>query len=105
MMLVFFVSAVLHELVLGVPLHMVRFWAFGGIMMQVRTPERPPRPAPRRTPPALGLTPVPPAWGVPAGGQKLGSAALTTPTRGGVRLLGAGAADLHHRGAEEASEE
>jgi diacylglycerol O-acyltransferase-1 len=34
MVLVFFVSAVFHELVLGVPLHMVRFWAFTGIMLQ-----------------------------------------------------------------------
>jgi hypothetical protein len=29
------VSAVFHELLLGVPLHMVRFWAFAGIMLQV----------------------------------------------------------------------
>lgn len=28
-------SAVFHELVLGVPLHMVRMWAFTGIMFQV----------------------------------------------------------------------
>ncbi|KAJ9518496.1 hypothetical protein QJQ45_018593 [Haematococcus lacustris] len=35
MILVFFVSAVFHELVLGVPLHMVRLWAFSGIMLQV----------------------------------------------------------------------
>jgi hypothetical protein len=35
MILVFFVSAVFHELVLGVPLHMVRLWAFTGIMLQV----------------------------------------------------------------------
>jgi diacylglycerol O-acyltransferase-1 len=35
MVLVFFVSAVFHELVLGVPLHMVRLWAFSGIMLQV----------------------------------------------------------------------
>ncbi|GAX78660.1 hypothetical protein CEUSTIGMA_g6098.t1 [Chlamydomonas eustigma] len=35
MVLVFFVSAVFHELILGVPLHMVRFWAFTGIMLQV----------------------------------------------------------------------
>jgi ABC-type amino acid transport system permease subunit len=34
-LLVFFVSAVFHELVLGVPLHMVRFWAFLGIILQV----------------------------------------------------------------------
>ncbi|GFR48230.1 hypothetical protein Agub_g10091, partial [Astrephomene gubernaculifera] len=33
--LTFFVSAVFHELVLGVPLHLVRLWAFGGIMFQV----------------------------------------------------------------------
>jgi hypothetical protein len=32
---VFFVSAVFHELAVGVPLHMVRFWAFAGIMLQV----------------------------------------------------------------------
>lgn len=31
----FFVSAVFHELLLGVPLHMVRLWAFLGIMFQV----------------------------------------------------------------------
>lgn len=36
MVIVFFVSAVFHELVLGVPLHMVRLWAFSGIMLQVR---------------------------------------------------------------------
>lgn len=35
MLLVFFVSAVMHELVLGVPLQMIRFWAFAGIMLQV----------------------------------------------------------------------
>ena len=35
MVLVFFVSAVFHEVAIGVPLHMVRFWAFTGIMMQV----------------------------------------------------------------------
>lgn len=35
MLCVFFVSALFHELVLGVPLHMVRFWAFTGIMLQV----------------------------------------------------------------------
>lgn len=33
---VFFVSAVFHELLVGVPLHMVRFWAFSGLMFQVR---------------------------------------------------------------------
>ena len=35
-LLTFFVSAVFHELLLGVPLHMVRLWAFAGIMFQVR---------------------------------------------------------------------
>ncbi len=39
MVLVFFVSAVFHELVLGVPLHMVRLWAFMGIMGQVSEQE------------------------------------------------------------------
>ncbi|EFJ40763.1 hypothetical protein VOLCADRAFT_69078, partial [Volvox carteri f. nagariensis] len=34
-LLTFFVSAVFHELILGVPLHLVRLWAFGGIMFQV----------------------------------------------------------------------
>ena len=33
--IVFFVSAVFHELLVGVPLHMVRGWAFWGIMAQV----------------------------------------------------------------------
>lgn len=33
--LVFFVSAVFHEMLVGVPLHMVRFWAFSGLMFQV----------------------------------------------------------------------
>ena len=36
MLLVFFVSAVFHEVAVGVPLHMVRFHAFAGIMLQVR---------------------------------------------------------------------
>lgn len=36
LVLVFFVSAVGHEVVVGVPLHMLRGWAFWGIMMQVR---------------------------------------------------------------------
>lgn len=36
MVLVFFVSAVAHEVAVGVPLHMVNFWAFAGIMLQVR---------------------------------------------------------------------
>eukprot|EP00798_Chlamydomonas_sp_ICE-L_P009854 gene9854-7744_t len=31
----FFVSAVFHELLLGVPLHMLRYWVFAGMMMQV----------------------------------------------------------------------
>lgn len=35
LLVVFFVSAVFHELVLGVPLHLVRLWAFLGIMLQV----------------------------------------------------------------------
>jgi diacylglycerol O-acyltransferase-1 len=36
MILVFFVSAIGHEVVVGVPLHMLRGWAFLGIMLQVR---------------------------------------------------------------------
>lgn len=32
---VFFISAVFHELLVGVPLHMLRAWAFLGIMGQV----------------------------------------------------------------------
>lgn len=36
MMLVFFVSAVFHELLVGWPLHMVKGWAFGGVMAQVQ---------------------------------------------------------------------
>lgn len=35
-MLVFFVSAVFHEVAVGVPLHMLRLTAFTGIMLQVR---------------------------------------------------------------------
>jgi hypothetical protein len=35
MVLTFFVSAVMHELAIGVPLRMVRGWAFWGIMFQV----------------------------------------------------------------------
>lgn len=31
----FFVSAVFHELLVGVPLHMLRLWSFWGIMLQV----------------------------------------------------------------------
>ncbi|GLI60498.1 hypothetical protein VaNZ11_002660, partial [Volvox africanus] len=34
-LLTFFVSAVFHELILGVPLHLVRLWAFFGIIFQV----------------------------------------------------------------------
>jgi len=33
--LVFFVSAVFHEVLVGVPLHMIRGWAFWGLMAQV----------------------------------------------------------------------
>lgn len=36
MILVFLVSAIGHEVVVGVPLHMLRGWAFWGIMLQVR---------------------------------------------------------------------
>jgi hypothetical protein len=36
MVLVFFVSAVAHEVAVGIPLHMLRGWAFWGIMFQVR---------------------------------------------------------------------
>lgn len=32
---VFFVSAVFHEVLVGVPLHMLRLWAFWGLMAQV----------------------------------------------------------------------
>lgn len=35
MVVVFFVSAVFHELLLGVPLQMVKLWAFWGIMLQI----------------------------------------------------------------------
>ena len=35
MVIVFFVSAVFHELLLGVPLQMVKLWAFWGIMLQI----------------------------------------------------------------------
>ena len=31
----FFVTAVFHEVLVGVPLHMVRMWSFWGIMAQV----------------------------------------------------------------------
>lgn len=33
--IVFFLSAVLHEVMVGVPLHMIRGWAFWGLMLQV----------------------------------------------------------------------
>ena len=33
--LVFFISAVFHEVLVGVPLHMIRGWAFWGLMLQV----------------------------------------------------------------------
>ena len=33
--LVFFVSAIFHELLVGLPLHMLRAWSFIGIMSQV----------------------------------------------------------------------
>lgn len=33
--LVFFVSAVFHELLVGLPLHMLKAWSFIGIMSQV----------------------------------------------------------------------
>lgn len=36
LVLVFFVSAVAHEVMVGVPLHMVKFWSFAGIMLQVK---------------------------------------------------------------------
>jgi hypothetical protein len=39
MILVFLVSAIGHEVVVGVPLHMLRGWAFWGIMLQVREVE------------------------------------------------------------------
>ena len=34
--LVFAVSATFHELLIGLPLHMVRCWAFVGVMSQAR---------------------------------------------------------------------
>ncbi len=34
--LVFAVSAIFHELLVGLPLHMVRCWAFVGVMSQVQ---------------------------------------------------------------------
>ncbi|TPX33712.1 diacylglycerol O-acyltransferase [Synchytrium microbalum] len=33
--IVFVVSAVLHEVIIGVPLHNINFWAFNGMMMQL----------------------------------------------------------------------
>lgn len=35
LLFVFFISAVMHELAVGVPLRMLRGWAFWGMMMQV----------------------------------------------------------------------
>jgi diacylglycerol O-acyltransferase 1 len=32
---VFLVSALLHEMAVGVPLRMARYWAFGGMMVQL----------------------------------------------------------------------
>ena len=34
--LVFIMSAIFHEILVGVPLHMVRFWAFSMMMLQVK---------------------------------------------------------------------
>ena len=34
---VFFISAVFHEILVGVPLHMLRLWAFWGLMAQAST--------------------------------------------------------------------
>lgn len=34
--LVFFVSAVFHELLVGLPLHLLKAWSFIGIMSQVK---------------------------------------------------------------------
>lgn len=39
LLFVFFVSAVMHELAVGVPLRMLRGWAFWGMMLQVRVVE------------------------------------------------------------------
>lgn len=33
---VFAVSGIFHELAVGLPLHMIRYWAFFGIMFQAR---------------------------------------------------------------------
>lgn len=35
MFLVFFLSAILHEVLISVPFHMIRPWSFLGIMMQI----------------------------------------------------------------------
>ena len=35
-LLVFAVSGFFHELAVGLPMHMVRFWSFAGILSQVR---------------------------------------------------------------------
>jgi hypothetical protein len=39
MLLVFFLSAVMHELAVAVPLRMLRGWAFWGMFLQVRCHE------------------------------------------------------------------
>ena len=41
---VFAISAAFHELLIGLPLHMVTFWAFIGLMCQVRCQGRNPVP-------------------------------------------------------------
>lgn len=40
MLLVFFVSAVMHELAVAVPLRMLRGWAFWGMLLQVGETQR-----------------------------------------------------------------
>lgn len=42
--MVFFISAVFHEVLVGVPLHMLRLWAFWGLMAQVGGPGGEPTP-------------------------------------------------------------
>ena len=37
---VFAISAAFHELLIGLPLHMITFWAFIGLMCQVRILEK-----------------------------------------------------------------
>ena len=37
---VFAISAAFHELLIGLPLHMITFWAFIGLMCQVRIPKK-----------------------------------------------------------------